>query len=491
MSSPPSQIRFYSDSTKGTAATEEKTKDEPGNVNLSNESEKVLSSSKSSKSDDIELIKSFVEEQYGDERTKKDQEPFQDLIKSLDILEDFELQKPKSDDFEKSLFKQFPSKNRNSDYRIRNKDSDSFTGDSNYEDMERWLESLDFEDDITHSSSRKVDNTGTATELGFVDSKSILSLLKDEHGYEEDRNVDTGKKARSDEFFKGIFKSAFTTSVPSGRSQFEKLIGFEDMGEKGPRYIYKGRDSRGSSRMGEYSYTDRINAVLRKEFFEKVADSFGPTRQYIEKMQTPVEVMNFYRSVIERWISIRESNTEEQAKIFELLSSLKENKTLSLIHEEYIENLAEQTLVNEKEPPLNIFTLPVIFNTVLKTLAFKHHDGQLALSLYNMLKSDISLYTVICNQKTYNEILKILAVYFGKSDLYSIEMAFMEMKNNGFSGDSATFNILSLILSDYHKLSQEFSTKKRTTLSSKEDEMRADNLYRGLKFLQNSLRIEP
>ncbi|KAK6455542.1 uncharacterized protein RJT20DRAFT_128814 [Scheffersomyces xylosifermentans] len=462
------------------------------------------------KDDAFELIKTFIDEEYGDgkheeikESTPKKDDPFDDLIKSLDILEDFEVANPQSNKiFTESSFPSSKSKRHDNEVEFKKKFvKKDYADEKSYDDIDEWLQSLNLAESFETTSKESRNENSEATEIGYTESQKILSLLKDEQGFEagDEFMGNSGKRGKSDEFFKGIFNSAFKSTVPSGRSQFQKLMGINEE-STGPRYTYNGndrfykKDRRGDGRRSDdrYSYSDRINTILRKEFLDKVGSSLSPTKTYIESLESRSAVVDFLRSVIKRWVCTRDHiDTEVVSLQMKLTSALKEDKALSTIHEEYIASMAAEASENPKEPPLNVFTLPVVFNQVLKTLTFKHHDGQLALSLYNSLKNDINLYTVICNQQTYNEVLRLLPIYFGKSDLYSIEMAFMEMKNNGFSGDSVTFNILSQILNDYHSLNQEFSRNKNTTLSSYEDDKRAENLYRWLTTLQRNLRIEP
>lgn len=144
---------------------------------------------------------------------------------------------------------------------------------------------------------------------------------------------------------------------------------------------------------------------------------------------------------------------------------------------------------NPSEPILNAFTMPVIFNHILQLLSTKLYDGQLALTLFNSLKKDLNLYTVVCNQQTYNEILKIYWIYRGKSSLYEIELIYLEMANNGFKGDMQTFSILKEIIVSYHtiRMGKSNYSPHRVPIWSQEDDRRVQNLERKLTLLSRSL----
>ncbi|ODV69075.1 hypothetical protein HYPBUDRAFT_152264 [Hyphopichia burtonii NRRL Y-1933] len=99
------------------------------------------------------------------------------------------------------------------------------------------------------------------------------------------------------------------------------------------------------------------------------------------------------------------------------------------------------------------------------------------------------------NQQTYNEILRTYWIYFGKSNLYGIEMIFTEMRNNGFEGDLMTVNIVKQILIDYYNLKLgkndnlhlELNSDIKVPIWTIEDDARANNLQRQIQHLASSL----
>lgn len=140
-------------------------------------------------------------------------------------------------------------------------------------------------------------------------------------------------------------------------------------------------------------------------------------------------------------------------------------------------------------PMLNAFTMPIIFNLLIKAASEIHHDGALALTLFNASKEDLGLYTVLCNQKTYNEMIKVHWIHFGKASLCEVELLVVEMMNSGFMGDRFTFAILKEVLATYH-LMRMGKTKYNPggiPIWLKEDEQRARNLNGKLKIMSQNL----
>ncbi|CCE87060.1 Piso0_005597 [Millerozyma farinosa CBS 7064] len=238
-----------------------------------------------------------------------------------------------------------------------------------------------------------------------------------------------------------------------------------------------------------------VSEKLRDTLFVKIGQALHPTVNYITsspELDTGAKVVDYLKSTFVEW-NKQVQKAKEQKESFEkiYLTRVLDNSTkFNDDHDEFIKLVHNQSLESPASPVLNVFTMPVIFNTVLTTLAWKMQAGQLASSLFNILKKDINLYTVCCNQQTYNEILKIQWIYFGKLNLYNIEISFIEMQNNGFMGDIVTFKILKQVIMEYHhlKMGNSHLNPYNFPVWSKEDNNRVENLERKLVSLGRSLK---
>jgi len=238
-----------------------------------------------------------------------------------------------------------------------------------------------------------------------------------------------------------------------------------------------------------------VSGRLKDELFTKTRDALKPTLEYIytsSDLSTSNSLTQYLRTVFADWFEIVEKAQTDKAVFEDIYRNklLKKSTKFDEKHDEFINSVYVQSTENPSNPILNVVTLPIIFNSILNTIAMKYQDGQLALSLFNFLKKDINLYTVCCNQQTYNEILRIQWLFYGKSNLYGIELIFIEMLNNGFSGDLMTFNILKQIIIDYHnlKMGQSSLNDAKLPIWSKEDDKRVENLERKLGTLANVLK---
>ena len=244
----------------------------------------------------------------------------------------------------------------------------------------------------------------------------------------------------------------------------------------------------------ETSKIKDISADLKQELFAKVKEALMPTLQYIhnspDHRSSSFLVSYLKDSIIRVWIGNMEiaKNDKavfEQMYLSEFLAMLpnSEEKRNSFIHDIFASSQESPSV-----PILNVLTLPILFNEILHKIAMRYYDCQLALSLFNLLKRDINLYTVFCNQQTYNEILMLEWLYYGKNNLYGIEMTFVEMLNNGFTGDIETFNLLKQVIIDYYNLKMGKSfNRSKLPIWTKEDDKRAENLERKLALLVNNL----
>lgn len=113
-----------------------------------------------------------------------------------------------------------------------------------------------------------------------------------------------------------------------------------------------------------------------------------------------------------------------------------------------------QTYAEKDKVMLNNLTVPIILNEFLKVSNSKFNDGQLTLTIFNYVKTNLQLFIIACNQDTYNEIIKTIWIYMGKSSINEIDSIVTEMLNNGFPGNIDTFNILNQILLDYYEVKE-------------------------------------
>lgn len=200
-------------------------------------------------------------------------------------------------------------------------------------------------------------------------------------------------------------------------------------------------------------------------------------------MKKPTELVDLFNQISKTWENDR----------FYLIDEINNSSEITEVHIKLMETIHKSSKKTPNSPILNILTLPTIFNQIIETTAYKFYDGQLALSLFNILKRDVRLYTFACNQETFNQVLKLYWIFNGKSSLYNIEMIYLEMINNGFNGDVTTFNILKQIVIDYYKLKMGTSIineSSKLPIWCKEDDKRASSLEHKLYKLASRLRSE-
>lgn len=230
--------------------------------------------------------------------------------------------------------------------------------------------------------------------------------------------------------------------------------------------------------------SERESTTIEKNTHEALEH----TLKYIEELATREDVVGFARGVFDGF-----QHGAFREKSFYLHKRKRESSKAYLArHKELSDSTKAQSEATPEKPVLNVFTMPVLFNKVISVLCTKHYDGALALTLFNLVKEDLNLYTVVCNQRTYNEILKVYWVFFGKRSLCEIELVVVEMMNNGFAGDNHTFVILKEILSTYYsmKMGQSSYNPGGIRIWSKEDEKRARNLMQKLTVLGKQLQKE-
>lgn len=329
-------------------------------------------------------------------------------------------------------------------------------------------------------------------DLSKLEEVSGLSIIQNEVADDSDTDTDIFRNPNEynpdvnqivkdeKELFQYIFESYMK---PMQHEQDEKKKKMHDL-----KHSIRSTNERIGSLVSPRNRNElsKVSLRLRNKIFEKSKEAISPTVEYINTLSTTPEVVEYYNEVLAQWNDLY---TESGDKLF-LTTLLKDSTDFTDKHIQFVEELHFASQNEPKFAQLNVITLPIIINQIFKTLSFKFYDGQLPLTLFNLLKKDITLYTLACNQETYNQILRILWIYHGKSNLYNIEMTFVEMKNNGFNGDLQTFNILKQIIMDYYDLKMgKADINKGTGLPiwSVEDDKRVRNLEGRLKLLGSVL----
>ncbi len=257
------------------------------------------------------------------------------------------------------------------------------------------------------------------------------------------------------------------------------------------------------------SKTDKINDIIRSYSSDDAAVAAAPAARPKRKLShdIAIQLVEQTNTALTPTISLieHELSLAQMFELFELLQrdwqlvrdaefylrdSLKPKNAAA--RQQLVESISTTSQTTPQTPLLNVFTLPAIFNALMRTVAVKFEDPQLALSLFNTLKEDLNFYTICCNQQTYNEVMRLHWVFYGKSNLYSIEMIMLEMINNGFTGDLTTFNLLEKIILDYHNMKMGIElTSERSRVApiwNAEDDKRVKNLERKLFEMGERLR---
>lgn len=231
---------------------------------------------------------------------------------------------------------------------------------------------------------------------------------------------------------------------------------------------------------------ERLSQNAIRKCLDKAKAAIGPTLDHISSLSTQGEVVQFLQDVLHRYDA-----KEYDEESFYLHKHNLESMSRFMARADKQFQKAEEVLAQTPQQPyLHEYVMPVVFNHAVKLLSNKFYNGQLALSLFNSLKKDLNLYTVMCNQDTYNEMLKVYWVFMGRSSLCEIELLFVEMTNNGFQGDMTTFAILKELLGDYHtmRMGKSLYNPGGEPIWSLEDEKRATKLGEKLRVLAKHLR---
>lgn len=262
--------------------------------------------------------------------------------------------------------------------------------------------------------------------------------------------------------------------------------------DKRPRVVEAVGDSRSvvaetsAAAVAAGATAESIGSVdVATELQDKIKLSLEPSLNLIQKNMSLVELYEFFEKLRGTW---KQQPKGESLFIRDLLVSGNVEGRNSLVEE-----IRKHSKETPETPVVNVFTLPILINFIIKTVSFKYQDPQLSLSIFNLLKDDLNFYTICCNQQTYNEIMRIHWIFNGKSNLYGVEMILLEMVNNGFNGDLMTFNLLEKIIVDYHnmRLGIDLHGSNRVqSIWNNEDDKRVHVLEKKLHAMGNRLRKE-
>ena len=338
---------------------------------------------------------------------------------------------------------------------ITTKDDKSNAEGEEEDEITKLLNSLDLQDDIEYD---KLEHKQDYSPVNIDESDVIDQQLFKTN----DSNNDVITKEK--DLLQDILKSY--QNIDEEKSNSEKKI-FDNLTQ-----YYTG------SKLSNQFYQDTL--------FKRVTESLSSTLDYIDSSKGKHEVVHKLNTIINQ-LNNEQISVNDRQGFF--LTSLLKHKKITNDHENLFEEMELQSKISPANPKLNVLSLPSLFNQCLKTLHTKFNDGALCLTLFNYLKKDLNLYSVCCNQDTYNEILKTYWVFQGKSNIYAIENLYIEMTNNGFQGNLTTFNILKQIIVDYYDLKMGNSPLYSTNLPiwTQEDDSRIESLESSLNKLAKTL----
>lgn len=222
---------------------------------------------------------------------------------------------------------------------------------------------------------------------------------------------------------------------------------------------------------------------LRLAVYDKTVEALKDTTiAYIESMANSQQVVVYFTEKMNMWKLVKKKDGN--------LNHLFKREATENERDMFVETMRDQP---KESPLLNVFTLPIIANACIETLSTRLYDGLSAMSLFIGLKRDINLYSVACNQHTYNQVFKTMHLYYSKSDLFPIEQLFQEMRTNGFNGNQETFTILKQVLIGYYSMRTGqypgINKESGVALWLAEDDHRANLLERELRALARRYTI--
>lgn len=223
------------------------------------------------------------------------------------------------------------------------------------------------------------------------------------------------------------------------------------------------------------SSTKATSVSTEEQELEKMAASaLMKTTEYVSGIKSSQDLMLFCQTLF-----LRYTNEDFDKSTFYLRKQRHESSSdFAERQKEVCRAIEANSNEFPENPVLTSQTMPIIFNSILETFMTKYYDAASALTLFNLAKEDLALYTVVCNQTTYNKMLVAYWIFYGKASLYEVELLVVEMMNNGFNGDLETFAILKEILMSYHtiRMGKTIYNPNGMPIWSREDEKRAANL---------------
>ncbi|KAL6449551.1 hypothetical protein SBY92_004465 [Candida maltosa Xu316] len=121
-------------------------------------------------------------------------------------------------------------------------------------------------------------------------------------------------------------------------------------------------------------------------------------------------------------------------------------------HDVVIKKIQDHSTLNPNAPLCNVLTLPIIFNHSLKLFTYKFSNVNIPLSMINLLQANANLFAISTNQQTFNEVLRMIWIFYGNINLHQVYNAYRSMKFLGFPGDIQTFNILKVVIMECDRM---------------------------------------
>lgn len=261
---------------------------------------------------------------------------------------------------------------------------------------------------------------------------------------------------------------------------FQKIFSsYIDPEPKGtPESILKGIDQLTLRSSQVHSVSEKI----RDDVFTMTENALGATSDYIQSIPTSQGVTEFLLRALDRWLAqdtASKNEVQESIYLNKILNS--KGKRITASHTKFIDKVKATSEAHPEEPSLNVFTLPILVNQCIARLS-ESGDSVLAFTIFSLLKSNIHVYTTCCNQKTFNEMMKI--EWVNTMDLYTVEKLYFEMVGNGFTGDLHTFHILKSIIVEYYGMKM---GSNNSPIWSRQDDIRVESLEKKLATLARQL----
>lgn len=229
-----------------------------------------------------------------------------------------------------------------------------------------------------------------------------------------------------------------------------------------------------------------LSALVIKKCSDSAKIAILPTLDLLLAMEKQLQLVQFLAGVLDRY----DAKDYDQESFYMHKLNSESTEEFEARAERLFDEAHNRSVADPLKPYLHEYTLPAMFNHIVRLLSNKFYNGQLAISLFNSVKKDIHLYTIMCNQETYNEMLKVYWIYMGKSSLCEIELLMVEMTTNGFRGDLTTFTILKEVMGEYHtmRMGKSLYNPGGAPIWSLEDEKRATKMGEKLRELGKYLR---